>query len=437
MDELQIPADESRCQRFIRWVRAAVSFCLSHIGLCGLVVGYSIGGGFMFQALEKDREQLVKKNVTLLVDKFVEELRLYTENLTMLQKEDWEVGADEIMKNFQSSISKYVQKEGYTGQDGTQWSTAEAILYAIIVITTIGYGNVAPRTQWGKIVTILYAIVGIPLMLLCMSNVGDAMARSFKFLYWKVCCFRCAKKTNMQETHLFQGRPRYSSTKRRRFFFQEEQSGDEGSHSSSYRSARSDEFKFAEEMMMQDSAAYFRRGPLPAVILNRYALGNNTDFVVDLPSPTENKSPLSSSQRTSSRKSKAVAAVEENRTVPIWLCVALVTTYLCGGALLFKEWEDDWTFFESFYFCFITLTTIGFGDYVPGKVGSDEQTSNSEKILALCAVYLLFGMALLAMSFNLVQEQVTTHIKRIARRIGIIDDDENEEAIDDNLGEHI
>lgn len=56
-----------------------------------------------------------------------------------------------------------------------------------------GYGNVAPKTPWGKIVTIFYAIVGIPLLLLCLSNIGDAMAHSFKFLYWKVCCYFCIR----------------------------------------------------------------------------------------------------------------------------------------------------------------------------------------------------------------------------------------------------
>ncbi len=47
--------------------------------------------------------------------------------------------------------------------------------------------------DWGKIVTILYAIIGIPLMLFCLSNIGHAMAHSFKFIYWKCCCYLCVQ----------------------------------------------------------------------------------------------------------------------------------------------------------------------------------------------------------------------------------------------------
>lgn len=51
------------------------------------------------------------------------------------------------------------------------------------VITTIGYGNTAAKTYFGKTLTILFAIIGIPLMLLFLTNIGDVMAKIFRFLY--------------------------------------------------------------------------------------------------------------------------------------------------------------------------------------------------------------------------------------------------------------
>ncbi len=36
---------------------------------------------------------------------------------------------------------------------------------------------------FGKTVTIGYAIIGIPLMLLFLTNIGDVLAKTFKFLY--------------------------------------------------------------------------------------------------------------------------------------------------------------------------------------------------------------------------------------------------------------
>jgi hypothetical protein len=39
-----------------------------------------------------------------------------------------------------------------------------------------------------------------------------------------------------------------------------------------------------------------------------------------------------------------------------------------------------------------------------------------------CAVYLLLGMALLAMCFNLMQESVFMKIKRLGRRLGLLRD---------------
>lgn len=76
-----------------------------------------------------------------------------------------------------------MKKDGWDGseeEDNIQWTFAGALFYSIIVITTIGYGHISPKTPNGKVVTIFYAILGIPLMLLCLSNIGDVMASSFR-----------------------------------------------------------------------------------------------------------------------------------------------------------------------------------------------------------------------------------------------------------------
>lgn len=49
-------------------------------------------------------------------------------------------------------------------------------------------------------------------------------------------------------------------------------------------------------------------------------------------------------------------------TAPVAL--SLLLFYLLWGSILFFL-SEDWSPFEAFYFVFISLTTIGFGDYVP------------------------------------------------------------------------
>ena len=52
--------------------------------------------------------------------------------------------------------------------------------------------------------------------------------------------------------------------------------------------------------------------------------------------------------------------------VPVLLVFTILLVYIAFGAVLFAIMED-WSYVDAFYFCFITLTTVGFGDLVPEK----------------------------------------------------------------------
>ncbi|XP_058508164.1 potassium channel subfamily K member 1b [Solea solea] len=49
------------------------------------------------------------------------------------------------------------------------------------------------------------------------------------------------------------------------------------------------------------------------------------------------------------------------------LALLAMSCFFLIPAAIFSILEENWNFLESFYFCFISLSTIGLGDYVPGE----------------------------------------------------------------------
>ncbi|KAF6215695.1 hypothetical protein GE061_000026 [Apolygus lucorum] len=76
----------------------------------------------------------------------------------------------------------------------------------------------------------------------------------------------------------------------------------------------------------------------------------------------------------------------------------LSSVIITTGAAMFSRYEG-WSYFDSFYYCFVTLTTIGFGDYV--ALQNDQALVNKPGYVALSLVFILFGLAVVAASINL------------------------------------
>ncbi|KAG0197158.1 Potassium channel, partial [Mortierella sp. NVP41] len=117
-----------------------------------------------------------------------------------------------------------------------------------------------------------------------------------------------------------------------------------------------------------------------------------------------------------------VARFEEEQRVKMVVKRKMIVRMGCiwifmwfGGAGVFCAFET-WTYLESLYFCFVTLTTIGFGDYVPTEPGSIEFWN----------VYVFVGLSVFAYILSLSSESMASQIHLV--------DDQDDDNDDDMYG---
>jgi len=98
--------------------------------------------------------------------------------------------------------------------------------------------------------------------------------------------------------------------------------------------------------------------------------------------------------------------VDDEFNLPISLAIVMLVTYMLFGASIYCMWEE-WTFFEAFYFVFVSISTIGFGDFVP----------KHPIYMMVSIIYLIFGLALTSMCINVVQLKLSDHFRQASTKI--------------------
>jgi potassium channel subfamily K member 18 len=51
--------------------------------------------------------------------------------------------------------------------------------------------------------------------------------------------------------------------------------------------------------------------------------------------------------------------IDDEFNLPISVAIIILLSYMLLGATFYCTFETDWTFFEAFYFVFISISTIG------------------------------------------------------------------------------
>lgn len=276
------------------------------LALLMVFVVYVVLGGAVFMALEGPKEEELRLDIARIRRDFHEKLSVLNHpNLSSSE-------ITEIIIRLADARSKNLLDE--EGRDThINWNFYNSFFFAITVVTTIGYGHLAPSTEWGRIFCVLYAVFGVPMTGILLAAIGDHFSRGLER----------ARRRNRQRSTL--GSPHVNGGK-----------WDQGGGS---------------RLALAGSAAAFL---LP------------------------------------------------------WLVV-----FLLLPAAVFMIIEG-WSYLEGLYYCFITLATIGFGDYVAGNFDGDYIWIYKTGVV----LWIIFGLGYLAMILNYISRAMRCkQIRRMENRL--------------------
>ncbi|XP_070325841.1 potassium channel subfamily K member 10 isoform X1 [Odocoileus virginianus] len=133
-----------------------------------VVVVYLVTGGLVFRALEQPFESSQKNTIAL------EKAEFLRDHVCVSPQE-----LETLIQHALDADNAGVSPIGNSSNNSSHWDLGSAFFFAGTVITTIGYGNIAPSTEGGKIFCILYAIFGIPLFGFLLAGIGDQLGTIF------------------------------------------------------------------------------------------------------------------------------------------------------------------------------------------------------------------------------------------------------------------
>nr|XP_035962489.1 potassium channel subfamily K member 18 isoform X1 [Halichoerus grypus] len=333
--------------------------------LCSLVT-YALLGAALFSAIEGG--QNLGPNDPEFEEFLVELCGILKCNRTVEEGRKRDLGA--LLQNVKPHwFSKFAD-----------WSFLSSLFFCCTVISTVGYSHIYPVTRLGKYLCMLYALFGIPLMFLVLTDTGDILAtilstsyHRFQKLpffppplpYWcsRLLCRKPATKPAGEVV------PRI-------VIDAQELPGPNPGPCPSTPSRNMDLFerllaREKQNTLHLPSRAVERSNSCPELVSGRlsYSLISNLD---------------------------QVGRQVEKLDVPLPVIALLVFAYISCAAAILPIWEKKLDFENAFYFCFITLTTIGFGDTV----------LEHPHFFLFFSIYIIIGMEIVCIAFKLVQNRL-------------------------------
>ncbi|KAF5908940.1 potassium channel subfamily K member 4-like, partial [Clarias magur] len=158
--------------------------CSTLLCILTAVLAYLILGALVFRYLEAPYEEGIYIRLLATRQEFLD-------NYTCVSPETLQALIEKVADAIGAGINPTKKNDTFS----SSWDLASAFFFSGTIITTIGYGNISPKTEWGQLFCICYALLGIPMFGFLLAGVGDHLGTGLRnavtkiemlFLKWKV-----------------------------------------------------------------------------------------------------------------------------------------------------------------------------------------------------------------------------------------------------------
>jgi hypothetical protein len=127
-------------------------------------------GAFAFYKTEGPRELEQSENLAKLQNNLSVNL---AKTLQQTDQQHWTFIINNYLKKHETSLLEAVSAGLGEGGGGSIWTYPGCILFAVSLLTTLGFGAPVPRTSLGRGAAVLFSAIGIPLHFLLILNMGN------------------------------------------------------------------------------------------------------------------------------------------------------------------------------------------------------------------------------------------------------------------------
>ncbi|XP_055758209.1 potassium channel subfamily K member 18 [Salvelinus fontinalis] len=366
-----------------------------HVFLILLLVGYAALGAVLFWCIEGGSGYQAEGEYHEFLGKLLRRIQNYPGNLSSNSSQE-----QHSVKELENEINGGFKSIWL--QRPERWTFYGSLFFCCTVFTTVGYGEIYPVTLPGKVVCILYAMVGIPLMLLVITDVGDLLAMLLSRAYCHLHSLFCRL-------------PQYGRWSPSHDTEKPGHGGQGGFQDGTYTFSQevvvrepmdirqvlhSQQSVKRKSVQLRNNTEIFNR------IIARENFNRQGPLVRSLSCPELDRMPPLP-KGFAIWNFTGIGDNMDKLNVPLLLILVVVFAYILFGGLILPLWETEFNTFDAYYFCFITLTTIGFGDIVP----------NHPKYFMLTFVFIIMGMAIMSMAFKLGQSRIVSCYRQCMRCI--------------------